>query len=261
MKLLSRAYELFRAKGLFFSVRRAVKYLFFHAKSKFLKSRILVGLDSEDIFTKIFKSNLWGSDESVSGYGSTLHYTERLRKDLPSMFERFAIESIFDAPCGDFNWMQHVIQEPPKAKYLGGDIVEELVETNSRAFNSETIKFIQFDIIKDPFPRSDLWICRDCLFHFSFTDIYKAFENFARSEIPLLLTTTHINSTNFPNVDIETGDYRLIDLFSDPFFLSINVKYRIKDWVEPDAPREMILLSKDQVAHALPKMNRVINKK
>ena len=54
--------------------------------------------------------------------------------------------------------------------------------------------------------------------HLSFVDIYKSLENFCSSRTKYILTTNFINREGgFDNVDIRSGDYRPIDLFSDPF--------------------------------------------
>src|ERR1700758_3448541 len=79
----------------------------------------------KDKFTKIYKNNYWLSSESVSGSGSTLKYTRNLREQLPLIVADFGIKSIFDGPCGDFNWMQHVLPNL-KVDYVGGDIVSEI---------------------------------------------------------------------------------------------------------------------------------------
>ena len=76
-------------------------------------------------------------------------------------------------------------------------------------------------------------ICRDCLFHFSYEDIFKFFENFINSNIRLLLTTSHYkdhkNDHFFENRNILTGDYRKIDLFSEPFNFKKNYLLSIED--------------------------------
>jgi hypothetical protein len=58
--------------------------------------------------------------------------------------------------------------------------------------------------------------------HFSFYDINKAIENIKRSEIKYLLTTT------FPacdqNIDIVTGDWRIVNLEKAPFNFPTPIK-------------------------------------
>ena len=209
------------------------------------------------IFTEIYRKNIWGNKESVSGCGSTLEYTENLRKDLPLLVDRFSLQSIYDAPCGDFNWMQYVVFSR-EVHYLGADIVRALVQRNIDRFQSDNRQFIVADIMKDPFPRADLWMCRDCLFHFSYKDIHLALSNFGQSKIPYALLSTHVNDGSFKNNDIYTGDCRVLDLFGEPFNLPRDMYFTINDYVEPCVPRHMCLWSREQIADALPMMRRQI---
>jgi len=52
----------------------------------------------EDIFTDIYKTNHWESRETVSGPGSTLRVTQRMRQELSALIRRFGVTSIADAP-------------------------------------------------------------------------------------------------------------------------------------------------------------------
>src|SRR5262249_1012144 len=159
-----------------------------------------------EIFTKIYAMNHWGSNESASGRGSTLRYTENLRKELPELFKRFSISSIYDAPCGDFNWMKTVIEEN-NIVYFGADIVPVLIERLRKNYENSRVSFYLADITADEFQKADLWICRDCLFHLSNMDIYFALQRFLSSGTPFILTTTHTNTSEFENSDIHTGSF------------------------------------------------------
>lgn len=236
--------------------RNTLKKIFKHPfqlleRRKFNKN--ILTLDStEDRFTWIFRNNHWGH-ESVSGSGSTIKYTENLRHELPKLISQFNIKKIFDAPCGDFNWMRILLSEL-NVQYIGADIVKELIESHKANYENETIKFVSLDLISDNFPDSDLMICRDCLFHLSFEDIFKVLRNFINSEIPYLLTTTHKNIDNFENKDIKTGDFRLIDLFTAPFGFPNMPLMRINDWMSPEPEREMCLFNKQQIKMVIDKI-------
>src|ERR1700759_5255204 len=67
--------------------------------------RALSTKDPAVIFETIHRANLWSKGESASGPGSSLAYTHNLRTQLPDLLARFSIRTIYDAPCGDFNWM------------------------------------------------------------------------------------------------------------------------------------------------------------
>ncbi len=203
----------------------------------------------EDRFSAIHQNNLWGNSESASGPGSSLRYTENLRRELPELFRKFAIKEIFDAPCGDFHWMRHLLPNVD-VQYIGGDIVSSLIEANQR-FKNDKVSFVHIDLTKDILPRADLMICRDLLFHLSYVDTISVLENFTRSNIAYLLTTTHNNTGGFLNVDIQSGSFRRIDLFSRPYCFPSGTLAAIDDWIKPHYERQMCLWSADQVSVAL----------
>jgi hypothetical protein len=216
-----------------------------------LRQRALMALPSiEGRFTWIYRKNYWQSDESKSGTGSTLAYTANLREKLPALFREYSIKSIFDAPCGDFNWMCELIQTLD-IEYTGADIVEPLIDSVNKRHGGQGKKFIHMDIVTSMLPKADLMICRDCLFHLSYADTRAVLKNFVASGTPYILTTTHKNDGTFTNHDIQTGFYRRINLFAPPYALPLTPLARVDDWIAPDPEREMCLWSRDQVAAAL----------
>ncbi|WP_283743517.1 class I SAM-dependent methyltransferase [Sideroxydans sp. CL21] len=206
----------------------------------------------EDRFTEIYRNNYWGNFESVSGNGSTLEASQNLRRQLPGLVEKFSIQTIFDAPCGDFHWMREALKNI-QVNYIGGDIVRALVDAHNSNYKNAKTTFIHMDITKDSFPASDLMICRDCLFHLAYKDTKLALQNFIDSGIPYLLTTTYVNNGAFSNQDIVTGSFRLIDLFSAPYNFPKDVLYRIDDTIPRETSREMCLWSRDQIISAMEK--------
>ena len=140
-----------------------------------------------------------------------------------------------DAPSGDFHWFRNM-ELPGRLEYIGGDIVDELVRQNQSRYSGERTAFISLDIINDALPQADLWMCRDCLFHFSYADIFKTLSNFLESDIEYLFTSVHTNCTK--NSDIVTGGARLLNLELPPFNLCKPLLY-IEDWT-PDTPEKKI---------------------
>ena len=235
-----------RSVGLLETAKKIYNYsIAYPARNKFKKEALALR-KVEDRFTWIYKNNYWGNQERLSGVGSTLKATENLRSELPQLIAKFHISSILDAPCGDFNWMKLLLDEVD-VTYIGADIVQGLIGSLNEKYKSSNINFIKINLIEDKFPDADLMICRDCLFHLSYEDIYRVLANFSSSNISYLLTTTHINHGSFENTDIETGDFRLIDLFSHPFDFPSTPLARISDWIMPDPEREMCLFSREQI--------------
>jgi hypothetical protein len=226
------------------TVSKIIRYPSYRARlNPFLKPKTI-----EERFTKIFEMNYWSHPESVSGVGSSLIFTENLRTMLPDLMQKFEIKSIFDAPCGDFNWMKLVVDDDP-VTYMGGDIVKSLISNNDMKYSGPRVSFIHTDITSDDFPKADMWLCRECLIHLSYEDTFKALRKFVDSGIPYVLTTTYDNPTG--NFDIETGDFRLIDLFSQPYNFAAEPLYRIDDYIKCMPQREMCLWSRDMVASSL----------
>ncbi len=206
--------------------------------------RKIKGRSLEDIFSDYYRENFWGSDESVSGGGSTLEYTENLRRELPALIERYGVTSILDAPCGDFNWFQYV-KLPTGVSYTGADIVPDLIKSNNEKFGNSDRTFQVLDITRDPLPRSDLWICRDVLFHLCTKDVFSVIHNFVNSDIKYLLTTSNVLCTE--NKDILSGQFRQINLQIDPFNFPAPL-FSIDDWIEGDPVRKMCLWDRETIS-------------
>lgn len=162
------------------------------------------------IFQRIYDNNEWHSDESVSGQGSTLKQTAAIRAALPDLFRRLKVRSLLDIPCGDLNWMGAV--ELGDIKYIGADIVPEIIEQNSRRYDLHNVDFMVLDITRDLLPEVDLVLCRDLLGHFSSRDVQRALTNIKNSRVKYLLSTTFPDHESFG--DIQTGHWRPINLAS-----------------------------------------------
>ncbi|WP_299101266.1 class I SAM-dependent methyltransferase [uncultured Winogradskyella sp.] len=183
----------------------------------------------KETFTIINESNYWRSEESVSGDGSELAVTQPLISELQLFLAKQNIKSMLDIPCGDFNWMQHTNLQ--NIKYIGGDIVENLIAENNFNHGNASINFSVLDLTKDSLPKVDVIFCRDCLVHLSFKEIYKALVNIKKSESKYLLTTSFYNCDS--NRDIITGQWRKLNFELFPFYFKkpiyvIDEKYTMK---------------------------------
>lgn len=224
------------------------RFSYFNYERKKFEKNLFKIKSIEERFNKIYRTNYWLDSESRSGQGSSLKSTQNIIVHLPKIIERFKVKTLFDAPCGDFNWMSKVLKNVD-VDYIGSDIVEDLIVSN-RKNETNNIKFIKIDIRIDKLPTSDLMICRDCLFHFSYEDIFKFLNNFLISDIKYLLLSSHLNTkNNFENRNIVTGDFRKIDFFSKPFNFEKNHIYSFddKDQYETENFKQMYLFSKSQI--------------
>jgi SAM-dependent methyltransferase len=187
-------------------------------------------------FEAIYRSNHWRNSESLSGFGSSMEATAVARKALAAIVARYSVASILDVPCGDFNWMRHVEFQ---GSYCGADIVRDLVALNQLRYGDDRRRFIVLDVTKDPLPRSDLIVCRDCLNHLSIEEAAHALENIHASGSQYV-ALTHYPVTKINSSQKSGFDYRPLNLERPPF----NWPPPIEVWEEPGEPGKTLALWK-----------------
>jgi hypothetical protein len=160
-----------------------------------------------DIFERIYDENEWGSKESVSGRGSEMEPTSRLRLSLPPLLADFHIRSILDIPCGDYHWWSQM-EIVSKLTYIGADIVPDLIKKNRKKFPG--VDFRVMDVTRDHLPKVDAIFVRDCFGHLDNASVTLAMENIRRSDIRYLLTTTFPDEAT--NSNIKIGQWRAINM-------------------------------------------------
>jgi len=183
-------------------------------RKKYTRYR-LKGKDTKEVFTEIFHNNTWLGSDSISGRGSEGEDVKIISQALPELFKQYNISSMLDLPCGDFHWMQNV--DIGDVEYTGADLVTELIQTNVNKYQNDEIRFVNLNLLTDKLPKVDLIFCRDCLVHFSISDIYTALENVCRSESKYFLTTTFTERKR--NRVISTGQWRPLNLQIAPLNL------------------------------------------
>jgi len=164
-------------------------------------------------FTKIFRNNSFLGRESKSGEGSGLSQTTVIRQEIPKLLKELRVKSLIDAPCGDLYWLKEI--ELPVEKYIGIDIVEELIDQNKKKYVNQQQSFMTIDIIEDEIPKADIILCRDCLVHLSFKQCIKVIKNFKKSGAIYVLTTTF--TERLKNNDLGRGFWRTLNLEIPPF--------------------------------------------
>ena len=182
--------------------------------------------NTEKVFTEIYKNNFWADaiggatlkpDASISGNGSNLISTAKIRKEIPQLLKKYNIQIMLDAPCGDFFWMRYIISQLGSIRYIGIDIVDDLIKRNKSLYKNNEIEFLHLDLIKDSLPCVDLVLCRDCLVHFSYNDVVLTIQNLKESGSKYILMT-HFNWVKDRKFqDITTGDWHPVNFTLPPF--------------------------------------------
>jgi len=174
----------------------------------------------ESIFARLYTDNLWGDAESVSGPGSTFNSTIKLRNELPLLLAELGAKTLLDAPCGDFNWIKET--DLRLEQYTGVDVVADIIARNQKLYENERTTFYVRDLTREELPCVDVILCRDCFIHLSYRHVAAAIKNFKRSRSTYLLTN------NYPllhsNKDINTGDFRFINLMLPPFDFPASIR-------------------------------------
>ncbi len=166
------------------------------------------------VFEDFYVNKKWVvQGDSVSGDGSTISATVGIRLRLPDLARQLGIRSLVDAPCGDFLWMREICGG--FERYVGIDIVPELVAVNNRLFASDRVSFVVADITADPLPPGDAVLCRDCFIHLSTALIWKALRNFKKAGYRYVMLTQNDPVKEYR--EIVTGGCRAINWRLPPF--------------------------------------------
>jgi hypothetical protein len=180
-----------------------------------IRRRVRLLLPRKSRFTSIAREGGFGGSPSLSGAGSSVANTHCAKDFLVHIIEKYGVRTILDIPCGDFWWMQHV--DLGAVRYIGADIVDEIVETNERRFRTDQRHFVVKDLCADALPRVDLVLSRDCLIHLKLSEGLAALKNLKASGSDLFLLSTY--PAERKNDEIDPRFSRKINLELPPFLM------------------------------------------
>jgi len=189
---------------------------FFFSKEKIRKNA----------FRHIYLSNHWQNyfkldlQKSRSGPGSNLKYTSDMSRELEKFFVEKNIKTILDIGCGDFIWMNLLLNKYYNFdKYLGLDIVDELIKNNNLKYSNDKISFKTFDLVKDEIPKGfDIILIRDVFIHLKNEQIVN-FLNLLKNLDIKFFGVTSTPSLKKNNELKAVGRYRDINIEIEPFNL------------------------------------------
>lgn len=155
-------------------------------------------------FHRIFAARDWPADDpsynglKASGPGSMLHNAQNIIAVLHSVISHVKSHlgkssvSIFDAACGDMQWMRYVLGARSDIDYTGADIVPDIIAHHRKKFKRlQNAKFVEHDVVSKPLHRSyDIILVRDILQHLWIADAMMALKRLSESGSKFLLATT-----------------------------------------------------------------------
>src|SRR5260370_31795302 len=101
-----------------------------------------------------------GCEERGCDWGSAVGVSWSIGEAPPQLLHDLGAQSLTDAGCGDFNWMRTV--DLPGIKYIGVDVVSDLIERNRRGYGREERSFLVAGTTKDRLPPPDVVFCPPC---------------------------------------------------------------------------------------------------
>ena len=183
--------------------------------------------------------------QSASGPGSALNVASDTLKLIESTISKHNITSILDLGCGDWNWMQKLTLD--KITYEGWDAGKSIIKSNTENYSNSNITFYRKDIITEEYPKVDLVICRDVLFHLPIEDGARVVEKIKASGAKYLISTSYndvekntIITKSLNNVDGFV--FYTINLLIEPFNLRNNLAISSEECIKYEqSPRNICL--------------------
>ena len=131
-------------------------------------------LNNKEIFSQIYKYKLWGDkndQDFYSGPGShDLILSKKYKNAILNYFNgEIKNMSFLDLGCGDFKIGQLIYKNTKK--YIGIDVVPELIERNKKLYKDENLFFSSFDIIDKKLPHANCVLIREVLQHLTNEEI------------------------------------------------------------------------------------------
>lgn len=205
-------------------------------------------MDSEKIFTEIYRKNVWGDGSSHSprsGDGSKPENAKPYVNFVQSIIKSYGIKSVLDVGHGDWvMWQDYAFED---VMYIGIDVALGLSEEIGHRFANDNRRFFHTSVFDSVMPKVDLVISKEVFQHLSNQDVIEKLKEIDEFEYLILSNAYYSNKLIFEqvkhciqirvrlkkllqlknpfyrvkllrnNTDIITGGFRGLDLERSPF--------------------------------------------
>lgn len=158
-----------------------------------VRNRRFKNMSTKKMFREVYHTNFWGDESRAKGeyYSGPGSHDDRVVNDYVTRVKEFILQNpnlarAVDIGCGDFNIGKRVC--PLFKSYIGVDIVDELIDFNSKKFDIKNVKFQVLDAINEEPPKSDVIFVREVLQHLKNSEIKSFLSNIKKNTTCLIVT-------------------------------------------------------------------------
>lgn len=181
----------------------------------------------------------WGQEkgsEFFSGAGSrgdcANMYVECISREIESLCrESDRPLTVVDLGCGDFSVGRELLRRTENVKYIGCDIVPELIQAHTANTKDPRVSFREVDIVADELPDGDICLVREVLQHLCNSDVSRVLGKLVKYKYVYITEARPVILEGPPNPDKPSGpgvrwDWRTgrgrgIELDQPPFGLPV----------------------------------------
>ncbi len=156
----------------------------------------------EPIFTRIYETNEWGTDQQQdymgsSGNGSDIDYNKDTYVPfLKKFIQQLDIQSVTDLGCGNFKCGPS-IYDGLSIRYVGYDTYEKVIKSHQARYPNYSFIHSDFYTEREHLLPSDLCILKDVIQHWKMEEIYSFLDYLVESKkYKYILICNCCNQTN-----------------------------------------------------------------
>jgi hypothetical protein len=214
------------------------------------------------IFRSVYQKKLWGTDDAsefFSGSGShssaATAYADAVSTAISQHHTgRESNLTIVDLGCGDFSVGAQILTRLGHVRYIGCDVVPEVIEHNRKRYGSTRVQFQTLDIVSEDLPNGDVCVVRQVLQHLSNADIASILPKLCKYRLVYITESQPIARQGKANpdkpasaevrFDWPTGYGRGVELDLPPWNLSLEEICRA---AYPENDKELIITHRVRV--------------
>jgi hypothetical protein len=211
---------------------------------KLMPDSALARLHRRSAFRYVYRNKEWGAGEAAkffSGLGSHGAAADTYVAVMAPILAAHAREmkepaTIVDLGCGDFAVGGSLLSSLQDVRYIGCDIVPEIVAYNNRCHGSHNVRFETLDIVSQPLPDGDICLVRQVLQQLPNGDISVLLPKLRKYKYVYVTESQPVEFVGPPNPDMpfgagmrfdtETGRGRGVELNLPPWNLAAEVVSR-----------------------------------